>query len=219
MTTIPEGWKLVRREVYDALAAGLGHVACLYFGTAPAAPEGAKVGEVYDDKLSEETWRMGGRPMTLRECMDAEDGGAPQTPAAGALREALHYFQFATPALSLTRRAEIHAAALKELNTPVAWALHYGDGVFKTLTMDRKYAEDEWGKDMATPLVAAPPHPAAQSHRPDPHDKSGTVLVAAPSPPTAQPPQPGVVLPNASTTQADYTGPTSNAEPPKDPTR
>jgi hypothetical protein len=41
MTTIPEGWKLVRREVYDALAAGLGHVACLYFGTAPAAPEGA----------------------------------------------------------------------------------------------------------------------------------------------------------------------------------
>jgi hypothetical protein len=71
----------------------------------------------------------------------------------------------------------------------VAWALHYGDGVFKTLTMDRKYAEDEWGKDMATPLVAAPPHPAAQSHRPDPHDKSGTVLVAAPSPPTAQPPQ------------------------------
>jgi hypothetical protein len=38
MTTIPEGWKLVRREVYDALAAGSGHVACLYFGTAPAAP-------------------------------------------------------------------------------------------------------------------------------------------------------------------------------------
>jgi hypothetical protein len=29
MTTIPEGWKLVRREVYDALAAGVGHVACL----------------------------------------------------------------------------------------------------------------------------------------------------------------------------------------------
>jgi hypothetical protein len=60
----------------------------------------------------------------------------------------------------------------------------------------------------------APHTPAAQSHRPDPHDKSGTVLVSA-----AQPPQPGVVLPNASTTQADYTGPTSNAEPPKDPTR
>jgi hypothetical protein len=48
----------------------------------------------------------------------------PQTPAAGALREALHYFQFATPALSLRRRGEIHAAALKELNTPVAWGLH-----------------------------------------------------------------------------------------------
>jgi hypothetical protein len=242
MTTIPEGWKLVRREVYDALAAGLGHAACLYFGTAPAAPGGAdplkaaleKAADMIESEYCSHRWPHGAgvkhcysafiyealaaapaapemvtfnnptAPLSplfspapaapegaTRWCPDCQEmvgashhiappahtpappqkdlmgssgtavdrdagsqcptavaerecpvcGGRAMAcavlghrppgdrtewkrkPAAGALREALHYFQFATPALSLTRRAEIHAAALKELNTPVACPL------------------------------------------------------------------------------------------------
>jgi hypothetical protein len=210
MTTIPEGWKLVRREVYDALAAGLGHVACLYFGTAPAAPEGA----AKRLRSIAAGWRL--RAVSLQET------GMMLAPSI--LKECAEELDAAIDARDPKRTSWYQHE----------WVTYQVVGFMGGIGDPLLHTDNAPGREPVYVRRAAPPaHTPAPPQTPAagalcacgqrrPEDCVAATCRYARAfapPPTAQPPQPGVVLPNASTTQADYTGPTSNAEPPKEPTR